>query len=146
VFTVPANAARLRAEGLENSAQVLEAYLLPGAPAYRGRSHPTVAEAIETIHAAGGVAVWAHPFWDIRDPAAVEATLRGFAGQGMDGVEAFYVTHDEAQVRGLVSLATELALLTTGSSDFHGPEHPLFSRFLAHRTYGLEPNLGRIGG
>jgi predicted metal-dependent phosphoesterase TrpH len=146
VVSVPANAERLRAEGLENSSRVLEAYLIPGAPAYRGRTHPTVAEAIETIHAAGGVAVWAHPFWDISALPKVEATLREFASQGMDGVEAFYVTYDEAQTRSLVALATELRLLTTGSSDFHGPEHPLFSRFLAHETYGLEPNLGRIGG
>ena len=39
----------------------------------------------------------------------------------------------------------ELGLLTTGSSDFHGPEHPRFHRFLAHELHGLPPRLGPIG-
>jgi 3',5'-nucleoside bisphosphate phosphatase len=51
----PANAERLRAEGLERPEQVLQAYLLPGRQAYRGRTTPTAREAIACIHAAGGV-------------------------------------------------------------------------------------------
>ena len=35
-------------------------------------------------------------------------------------------------------------LLTTGSSDFHGPEHPHFSRFRAHELHGRQPELGPI--
>jgi hypothetical protein len=34
--------------------------------------------------------------------------------------------------------------LTTGSADFHGPEHDTFARFRAFELYGLEPNLGPI--
>jgi predicted metal-dependent phosphoesterase TrpH len=62
----------------------------------------------------------------------------------MDGVEAFYVTHDRQQTELLASRCEELGLLTTGSADFHGPEHRLFSRFLAFETYDHEPNLGPI--
>src|SRR3954470_18570708 len=64
-FEHPANRMRLRDEGIVNFSELLVAYLIPGAPAYRRRTTPTVADAIETIHAAGGVAVWAHPFWDV---------------------------------------------------------------------------------
>ena len=39
----------------------------------------------------------------------------------------------------------ERGLLTTGSADFHGPEHPIFNRFRAFDLYGLEPRLGPIG-
>jgi 3',5'-nucleoside bisphosphate phosphatase len=144
VFEHPDNRARLEGEGLSTPETVLQAYLLPGRPGYRGRTIPTVGEAIEVIHAAGGVAVWAHPFWDIDDPRQTLATLRGFAAQGLDGVEAFYVTHDERQTRLLHEAAAELELLTTGSSDFHGPEHRIFSRFLVHELYGLEPRLGPL--
>ncbi len=145
VFQAPENGKRLERERLPTASAVLEAYLIPGAPAYRGRTHPTVAEATAVIHAAGGVAVWAHPFWDIDDPVRVRQTLATFAAQGMDGVEAFYVTHDADQVRMLAGVAAELDLLTTGSSDFHGPDHPIFSRFRAHQLHGLTPRLGPVG-
>lgn len=141
----PANAARLAQEGLQDASAFLVAYLIEGRPAFRGREVPTVSEAIATIHDAGGVAVWAHPFWDVEDPARVLATIDRFVGEGLDGVEVFYVTHTEEQTLLLADRCEELALLSTGSSDFHGPGHRLFSRFLAHRLYGRTPRLGPIG-
>ncbi|UUY03503.1 hypothetical protein LRS13_23000 [Svornostia abyssi] len=92
----------------------------------------------------GGVAVWAHPYWDIADDEDVEACLRRFAAAGLDGVEAFYATHTPEQTARLVALADELELLTTGSADFHGPDHPKFAEFLAFDTGGSEPRLGPI--
>jgi predicted metal-dependent phosphoesterase TrpH len=62
--------------------EIFAAYLVPGAPAYVPRSRPTVPEAIEVIHAAGGVAVWAHPFWDLDIPAETLDTLDAFAAAG----------------------------------------------------------------
>jgi len=143
-FDHPGNAARIAAEGLETATDLLVAYLIPGAPAFRERTRPTVAEAIEAIHGAGGLAVWAHPFWDVEDEAAVRERLERFAGIGLDGVEAFYATFSEAQTRFAVAEAERIGLLTTGSSDFHGPEHPIFSRFRAFDTHGLTPRLGAI--
>jgi predicted metal-dependent phosphoesterase TrpH len=144
VFEHPANAERLSAEGLERPEQVLQAYLLPGGRAYRGRTIPTVCDAIERIHSAGGVAVWAHPFWDIEDQAEVLETLEVFVGFGLDGVESFYVTHDPMQVEILDGVCRSLDLLSTGSSDFHGPDHAIFSAFRGHALHDLEPNLGAI--
>jgi predicted metal-dependent phosphoesterase TrpH len=118
-------------------------YLIPGTPTYVARSRPTVQQAIEVIHAAGGLAVWAHPYWDVE---AAEPALREFAGYGLDGVEAFYVTHTEAQTRELHALALELRLITTGSADFHGPAHENFNRFRAFELHGLQPDLGRLVG
>lgn len=144
VFEHPANAERLAEEGLTSFGAVLEAYLIEGTPAFRGRTMPSVPEAIDVVHAAGGLAVWAHPYWDIPEPADVEATLRRFATAGLDGVEAFYATHDEAQTRQLVGLAGELGLLTTGSTDFHAPDHPYFADFLGFSLFGMTPDLGRL--
>lgn len=130
-------------EGLGTLNDVFEKYLIPGTPTYVARSRPTVFEAIEVIHAAGGVAVWAHPYWDVEQ---AEDALREFAARGLDGVEAFYVTHTEEQTRHLYALAQELNLITTGSTDYHGPEHPHFNHFRGFELYGLEPNLGPLAG
>lgn len=144
VWEHPANARRLADERLADPGAVLEAYLTPGAPAYRRRTTPTVPEAIDVLHAAGGVAVWAHPFWDVQDDDEVRDAVARFAAVGLDGVECFYVTHTEAQTRTAVAAAEAHGLLTTGSTDFHGPEHHLFRAFLGFQTYGLEPRLGPI--
>ncbi len=140
----PANAERLQAEGISGLRELFPAYLVPGVPTYVARTRPTVGQAIELIHAAGGVAVWAHPFWDVKDPATVRSMLERFAGLGVDGVEAFYPPHTREQVDLLCAIAAERGLLTTGSSDFHGSEHKTFAGFRAFELYGHEPNLGPL--
>jgi predicted metal-dependent phosphoesterase TrpH len=140
------NSARLARERISTPTDFLVAYLVEGRPAFTERRAPTVADAIELIHAAGGVAVWAHPFWDVAGDAETIATLERFTTLGLDGVEAFYVTHTRAQTDLLVRRANELGLLTTGSSDFHGPSHKQFSRFRAFSTFGHRASLGRLVG
>jgi 3',5'-nucleoside bisphosphate phosphatase len=142
VLAHPANATRLRDEGIDGRDALFPPYLVPGAVAYVARSRPTVAEAIDVIHAAGGVAVWAHPFWDLDSTDETLATLREFVADGLDGVECFYPTHTAEQARALHEAAG--GLLTTGSSDFHGPDHGRFNAFRAFELYGLEPELGPI--
>ena len=142
----PANAERLRDERLAERSAFLEAYLIDGKPAFKPRTTPTVMESIDAIHDAGGVAVWAHPFWDVGDAGEVLETIDRFRDWGLDGVEAFYVTHTREQAETLADRCEELGLLSTGSSDFHGPAHKLFSRFRAFSTYGREPALGAIAG
>jgi predicted metal-dependent phosphoesterase TrpH len=144
VVTHPANARRLAEEGRLELSAFLEAYLIEGRPGFRSRTIPTVKDAINTIHGAGGVAVWAHPFWDIPAPDGVLETLERFRGLGIDGVECFYATHTREQSELLADRCAELGLLSTGSSDFHGPEHKLFSRFRAFSTFGRQPVLGPI--
>jgi len=146
VLAHPANATKLRAEGIDGKDTLFPPYLVPGARAYVARSRPTVEQAIEVIHAAGGVAVWAHPFWDIATRSTVLAALDRFAEAGLDGVEVFYAAHDEEQTRALYEAARARGLLATGSADFHGPGHDRFDRFGAFSLYGLEPVLGPITG
>lgn len=140
----PGNAQRLSEEEIDDVGSLIRGYLIEGKPAFALRVTPTVTEAIEAIHAAGGVAIWAHPFWDVEDPEEVLAMIDRFRALGIDGVEAFYVTHTREQTELLAARCEELGLLSTGSADFHGPENRLFSRFLAFETYGLTPNLGPI--
>jgi predicted metal-dependent phosphoesterase TrpH len=137
ILSDPANAARLHDEGIDGKNALFPAYLVPGSPGYVRRSRPTVAQAIDVIHAAGGIAVWAHPYWDVDEPLPM---LREFETYGIDGVEAFYPTHTAEQARTLY----DSGLITTGSTDFHGPGHELFNRFRGFSLYGLEPNLGPL--
>ncbi|MBV9213629.1 MAG: PHP domain-containing protein [Actinobacteria bacterium] len=145
VLAHPANGPRLEREGHADVSSFIPAYLIPGAPAYVPRTHPTVVEAIGWIHEAGGLAVWAHPFWDIDEPREVLDSIDRFLEAGLDGVEAFYPTHDAAQTALLTERCADRGMLATGSSDFHGPDHRLFSRFLAFELHGHEPVLGAIG-
>jgi predicted metal-dependent phosphoesterase TrpH len=142
---IAGNRELLAAAGLDEPSAFLEAYLVPGQPAYCRRTTPTVPEAIRAIHDAGGVAVWAHPFWDLAHDDDVRAGVARFAAAGLDGVEAFYATHNREQTLLLCDAADELGLLTTGSADFHGPDHRLFSRFRAFDLYGRKARLGPIG-
>jgi 3',5'-nucleoside bisphosphate phosphatase len=111
-----------------------EEYLVPGAKAFVPRRWPDAAGAIDLIHEAGGVAVIAHPYWDISEPGEVDDLIRSL---GADGVETFYPTHSEAQTKHLLELCAELDLVPTASSDYHGPTHKTFARFGAYETYGL---------
>jgi 3',5'-nucleoside bisphosphate phosphatase len=145
VLAHPDNAERLAREGIKGKRELFPPYLVPGAAAYVARSRPTVEDAIEVIHAAGGVAIWAHPFWDIEDRDKVLKTVRYFAARGLDGVECFYAEHSREQTLILHDECEARGLLSTGSADFHGPDHDHFSRFRNFELYGRAPRLGPIG-
>ena len=145
VLAHPDNAERLAREGIKGKRELFPPYLVPGAAAYVARSRPTVEEAIEVIHAAGGVAIWAHPFWDIEDREKVLDTVRYFAARGLDGVECFYAEHSREQTLILHDECEARGLLSTGSADFHGPDHDHFSRFRNFELYGRAARLGPIG-
>jgi 3',5'-nucleoside bisphosphate phosphatase len=116
-----------------------EEYLVPGAKAFVPRRWPDAAQAIALIREAGGVAVIAHPYWDISEPGEVDDLIRSL---GADGVETFYPTHSEEQTKHLLELCDELGLTPTASSDYHGPTHKTFAKFGAYETYGLgEPRV-----
>jgi 3',5'-nucleoside bisphosphate phosphatase len=145
VLAHPDNAERLAREGIKGKRELFPPYLVPGAAAYVARSRPTVEDAIEVIHAAGGVAIWAHPFWDIEDRDKVLKTVRYFAARGLDGVECFYAEHSREQTLILHDECEARGLLSTGSADFHGPDHDHFSRFRNFELHGRAPRLGPIG-
>src|SRR3954466_6963444 len=84
-----------------------EEYLVPGAKAFVPRRWPTAEQAVAAIHEAGGAAVVAHPYWDVKDPAQVEELIRAL---DIDGIEAFYPSHSAEQTKHLLELCSELGL------------------------------------
>ena len=107
----PANQTRLEARGPHRPLGV------PGRVPDRGQARvsladdPVGAESIDAIHEAGGVAIWAHPFWTIPEPETVLAMLDSFRESGIDGVECFYVTHAASRWRCSPTAATSSTCL-----------------------------------
>lgn len=92
----------------------------PGKPAYVPVAYMSAEQVLAVIHAAGGIAVLAHPGVNL----AEEAALFGVLGLQLDGVEAFSSYHTAAQADFYKDKAEERHLLITGGSDFHGRSKP----------------------
>ncbi len=118
----PHIAAVLVRKGYVSSAQqAFDKYLAQGAPAYFDKERLTAKQAIESIHAAGGVAVLAHPFQlRTNNDAQLEQIIKNLADLGLDGLEVLHSDHDESWITKISALADRYNLLKTGGSDFHG--------------------------
>ncbi|HEX7239317.1 MAG TPA: PHP domain-containing protein [Longimicrobiaceae bacterium] len=104
--------------------EAFERYLADGGSAFVRTEFPSVRDAIEMIHGAGGVAVWAHP------PAALfDREVRTFAEWGLDGVECFRPNTPPAESLLLETGARALGLFPTGGSDWHGPQRTRLGDF-----------------
>lgn len=77
--------------------------------------YPDVKEVIDEIHGAGGIAVLAHPAkFDNFDE------IGKYIDMGLDGVEVWHPSADDATVAQLTAFCKTHKLLMTGGSDFHG--------------------------
>lgn len=83
---------------------------------------PSVPTAIEAIHAAGGIAVLAHPGVSIKEthPLTFSKKLLAFSEMGLDGIECYYTTHTADVTKQCLMLCEQKDLLTTVGSDCHG--------------------------
>jgi predicted metal-dependent phosphoesterase TrpH len=87
-----------------------------GCPAYVDKYKMQPAQAVASIHSAGGLAFVAHPGHYMED---YDAFLR-LLDEGFDGVEVFHPYHIPPVTARLLSLARDRGLLISGGSDFHG--------------------------
>jgi len=85
------------------------------APAFVPTRLITPAEAIVLIHDAGGLAVWAHPRYDL-----LEAELPRMVEWGLDGVECYRPRVMHADAERIAATAARHGLFVTGGSDWHG--------------------------
>jgi predicted metal-dependent phosphoesterase TrpH len=105
--------------------QVFDRCLKRGQPGYCPRILPEPGSAIGLIHAAGGLAIWAHAAHRRKnDSAHVRKTLAILLGHGIDGLETIYTTFDPAQTEMMRALAAQHQLLESGGSDYHGENQP----------------------
>ncbi len=87
---------------------------------YLPSSRTPIESSLEMIAAAGGVTVLAHAFAAHRGPTVTADVIKDLAGLGLGGVEVNHPDHDPDARKRLRTLADELGLIMTGSSDYHG--------------------------
>ncbi|MGW0968881.1 PHP domain-containing protein [Streptomyces sp. NPDC002516] len=97
-----------------------EQWLSDGGRAYVPKHETDPFEAIRLVKGAGGVTVFAHPAAAKRGRTVPESVIAELASAGLDGIEVDHMDHEPATRARLRGLASELGLLTTGSSDYHG--------------------------
>jgi predicted metal-dependent phosphoesterase TrpH len=91
-----------------------------GSKYYVTHAAPTPEDAISQIRAAGGVAVIAHPFASRRGEIISVTTFTSLVASGLNGIEVNHRDHSQVEREQLSEIADELALVKTGSSDYHG--------------------------
>jgi 3',5'-nucleoside bisphosphate phosphatase len=112
----PHVARALIAEGWAvDSRDAFDRYLGAGRPAYVAKEQLEMRDAIAMIHAAGGLAVLAHP-----GAAATRERLESLRTQGLDGVEVKHPGHSSSETSRIRALIDQLGLLPSGGSDWHG--------------------------
>ncbi len=90
-------------------------YLGAGKPAYVAKDQLSMRDAIAMVHAAGGLAVLAHP-----GGSATRERLEALRELGMDGVEVKHPSHSPSDTNKLRTLSEQLGLVWSGGSDWHG--------------------------
>ncbi|MBQ9754574.1 MAG: PHP domain-containing protein [Lentisphaeria bacterium] len=107
---------------------VFEKLLGNNRPAYIPRENASPREAIEAIHSAGGLAVWAHPIYrDRNERAYVRRVARKLAALGLDAMEGYYSLFGPPETQLVTETAQQFDLGLSGGSDFHGERSPNIS-------------------
>ena len=100
---------------------VFRRFLTPGKPGYVKHAWATLPEAVDWIHAAGGVAVVAHPGRCKVSPTGMRRLLGEFRDAGGDGIEVLSPSHTPAQFAEYSNYARVFGLAGSCGSDYHGP-------------------------
>ena len=106
---------------VSNDGQAFKRYLGPGKSAFVKAEWTNIPTTIETIHAAGGIAVIAHPLRYNMTGKWVRRLMADFKTWGGDGVEIADCGQTKDQRQILARWANEFDLLGSVGSDFHFP-------------------------
>lgn len=101
-------------------AEAFDGILEDGGPHHVSLRSTSLIGGIGMIVAAGGVPVIAHPRARTAAELLTPAVLESLVDVGLAGLEVRHPDHDDAARAELAGIATDLGLLQTGSSDYHG--------------------------
>lgn len=104
--------------------EAFDRYLSPGKPCYVKRHKVDPKDAIGIIHAAGGIAILAHPILYHLGKTQMESLVSYCCENGLDGIEAIYSTYKMGDELYIKRIAKEHNLLISGGSDYHGKNKP----------------------
>ena len=100
---------------------VFDHWLAKGKPGYVAHSWATLEQALDWIHAAGGVAVLAHPSRYRLGNKELRRLLVRFRELGGEGIEVLSGSHSDEETSEFARYAREFGFLASRASDFHGP-------------------------
>ena len=103
---------------------VFRKYIGNDCSCYVPREKVTPFEAIELIHAGGGLAFFAHPVLCHMNYDRLDAFVKSLKEHVLNGLEAIYSTYLPGDERNIKRLAGKYDLLISGGSDFHGSNKP----------------------
>jgi len=106
---------------VKNIKTVFKKYLVKGKPGYVSHEWASLSDALTWIHAAGGVAVLAHPGRYQIGREKMRLLLSEFKSLGGAGIEVVTGSHTPDQVPLYADLAVEFDLMASIGSDFHAP-------------------------
>lgn len=98
-----------------DSREAFDKWLGAGRPAYVDKPRLDVADGVNLVHKAGGLAIWAHPGGDGR-----RARFERLVAAGIDGAEVRHPGHDASDVARIGALVEFFHLVPSGGSDWHG--------------------------
>ena len=88
------------------------------------REKVTPVQAVNLILQAGGVPILSHPPLYHMGNDRLSELVSSLKTEGLMGIEAYYSTYTNQDVRDMLKLAQEYDLLLSGGSDFHGANKP----------------------
>ncbi len=106
--------------------EVFTKYLVAGKPGYVPVQWATLEDAVGWIHAAGGVAVIAHPGRYKLKEAELRELFAQFKAMGGEAIEVVTGSHSPDQYKRFANYAKEFGFLASRGSDFHGPDESRF--------------------
>jgi predicted metal-dependent phosphoesterase TrpH len=112
--------------------EAFDHYLASDGPYHVPHYAPTLHVALATIREAGGVPILAHPLSggrryalaSVGDPPALMRELRDLAEAGLAGVEVRHRENAPQLTAHLEDAVSQLGMVVTGSSDYHGSKKP----------------------
>lgn len=119
---------------------VFESYLVPGRPGYVDHRWADLADAVNWITGAGGIAVVAHPARYKISKGAMRRFLGDFRDLGGQAIEVVSGSHSLDDVGTFGRLAREYGFMASRGSDFHGPQESYVDLgMLGYLPDGLKP-------
>jgi len=100
---------------------VFKRYLAVGKPGYVAHAWASLPDAIAWIHAAGGLAVLAHPGRYKVTATGMRRLLTDFRDAGGDAIEVLSPSHTAAQCAEYATHARTFGFLASAGTDYHGP-------------------------
>ena len=108
----------------KNTRKVFKKYLVRGKPGHVSSQWIALAQGIDLIHQAGGVAVLAHPARYKLSRTKLRGLFKEFKALGGDALEVVSGSHGKDENLSMAKHALDFELPVSVGSDYHGPEKP----------------------